>query len=112
MRLADRNAEVSVDDAVCASVSYDQLRTGADGLYWLETRPEAGGGATVTRWRPGEGKRDVSPEGFDISSGVHAYGGGSFAVIEGTLWCVGGDGLYRSRRHSEELDLVSRGILR
>ncbi|SCE69215.1 Dipeptidyl aminopeptidase/acylaminoacyl peptidase [Micromonospora purpureochromogenes] len=109
MRLADRNAEVSVDDAVCASVSYDQLRTGADGLYWLETRPEAGGGATVTRWRPGEGKRDVSPEGFDISSGVHAYGGGSFAVIEGTLWCVGGDGLYRSRRHSEELDLVSRG---
>jgi dipeptidyl aminopeptidase/acylaminoacyl peptidase len=100
---------VSVDDAVRASVSYDQLRTGDGGLYWLETRPDAGGVATLTRWRPGEGKRDVSPEGFGISSGVHAYGGGSFAVVEGTLWCVGGDGLYRGRRHGEELDLVSHG---
>ncbi|RLK23790.1 dipeptidyl aminopeptidase/acylaminoacyl peptidase [Micromonospora sp. M71_S20] len=109
MGLADRIAALSVDDAVRASVSYDQLRTGDGGLYWLETRPEAGGGATVTRWRPGEGKRDVSPEGFDISSGVHAYGGGSFAVTDETLWCVGGDGLYRSRRHGEELDLVSQG---
>ncbi|MBM0255743.1 S9 family peptidase [Micromonospora sp. 4G55] len=109
MRLADRNAEVSVDDAVRASVTYDQLRTGDDGLYWLETRPDAGGGTTVTRWRPGEGKRDVSPKGFDIASGVHAYGGGSFAVAEGTFWCVGGDGLYRSRRHGGELELVSHG---
>lgn len=109
MRLGDRIAEVSLDDAVRASVSHDQLRTGDDGLYWLETRPDAGGGTTVTRWRPGEGKRDVSPAGFDVASGVHAYGGGSFAVAEGTLWCVGGDGLYRSCRHGDERELVSRG---
>ncbi|WP_233601011.1 MULTISPECIES: prolyl oligopeptidase family serine peptidase [Micromonospora] len=109
MRLADRIAEVSVNDAVRASVSYDQLRTGDDGLYWLETRPDADGRATVTGWRPGEGKRDVSPKDFDVANGVHAYGGGSFAVAEGTLWCVGGDGLYRSRRHGDELDLVSHG---
>ncbi|WP_433315644.1 S9 family peptidase [Micromonospora sp. CA-269861] len=102
---------MSVDDAVRASVSYDQLRTGDDGLYWLETRPDAGGGTTVTRWRPGEGKRDISPKGFDVASGVHAYGGGSFAVAEETLWCVGRDGLYRSRRHGDELELVSHGSL-
>ncbi|MCO1597659.1 prolyl oligopeptidase family serine peptidase [Micromonospora sp. RHAY321] len=109
--MGDRIAEVSVDDAVRASVSYDQLRTGDDGLYWLETRPAADGGTTVTRWRPGEGKRDISPKGFDVASGVHAYGGGSFAVAEGTLWCVDGDGLYRSRRHGDELELVSHGSL-
>ncbi|RAO14997.1 Acylaminoacyl-peptidase [Micromonospora noduli] len=109
MRLGDRIAEVPVDDAVRASVSYDQLRTGDDGLYWLETRPDAGEGTTVTRWRSGEGTHDVSPKGFDVASGVHAYGGGSFAVVEGTLWCVGGDGLYRSRRHGDELELVSHG---
>ncbi|MEU1964842.1 prolyl oligopeptidase family serine peptidase [Micromonospora sediminicola] len=109
MRLGDRVAEVSVDDAVRASVSYDQLRIGDDGLFWLETRPDAGGGTTVTQWRSGEGKRDVSPKGFDVASGVHAYGGGSFAVAEGTLWCVGGDGLYRSRRRGDELELVAHG---
>lgn len=83
MRLGDRVAEVPVDDAVRASVSYDQLRIGDDGLFWLETRPDAGGGTTVTQWRSGEGKRDVSPKGFDVASGLHAYGGGSFAVAEG-----------------------------
>ncbi len=101
--------QVSVDDAVRASVSYDQLRTGDDGLYWLETRPGAGGGTTVTRWRPDEDKRDVSPEGFDVASGVHAYGGGSFAVAEGTLWCVGADGIYRGRGGTDPLELVARG---
>ncbi|MFG1766916.1 prolyl oligopeptidase family serine peptidase [Micromonospora parva] len=109
MRLGDRIAEVSVGDAVSASVSYDQLRTGDDGLYWLETRPDVDGSATVTRWRPGEGQRDFSPVGFDIANGLHAYGGGSFAVVEGTLWCVGGDGLYRRRRHGDALELVSHG---
>lgn len=109
MRLGDRVAEVSVDDAVRASVSYDQLRTGDDGFFWLETRPDAGGGTTVTQWRSGEGKRDVSPKGFDVASSVHAYGGGSFAVDEGKLWCVGGGGLYRSRRRGDELQLVAHG---
>ncbi|MDG4807709.1 prolyl oligopeptidase family serine peptidase [Micromonospora sp. WMMD1120] len=109
MRLADRIAVVSTEDAVRASVSYDQLRAGDGALYWLETRPEAGGVATVTCWRPGEGVRDVSPEGFNVTSGVHAYGGGAFAVTDGTLWCVGGDGLYRSRLDDDELELVSLG---
>ncbi|MFF0229775.1 S9 family peptidase [Micromonospora sp. NPDC005254] len=108
MRLADRIAVVSTEDAVRASVSYDQLRAGDGALYWLETRPEAGV-ATVTCWRPGEGARDVSPEGFDVTSGVHAYGGGAFAVTDGTLWCVGGDGLYRKRLHDDEIELVSLG---
>ncbi|MFB9235032.1 S9 family peptidase [Plantactinospora siamensis] len=100
---------MSVDDAVRASVSYDQLRTGGGSLYWLESRPDAGGGTTVRRWRLGDGKRDVSPKGFDVASGVHAYGGGSFAVAEGTLWCVGGDGLFRCRRGDDQLELITHG---
>ncbi|WP_416903497.1 prolyl oligopeptidase family serine peptidase [Micromonospora echinospora] len=90
-------------------MSYDELRAADGALYWLETRPEAGGVATATSWRPGEGTREVSPEGFHITSGVHAYGGGSFAVAAGTWCCVGGGGLYRSRRHGDELELVSQG---
>ncbi|MFI6782616.1 S9 family peptidase [Micromonospora sp. NPDC050276] len=109
MRLADSIAAVSVKDAVRASVSYDQVRASGGALYWLETHPAAGGVATVSRWSRGEGAREVSPESLDITSGVHAYGGGTFAVADGTLWCVGGDGLYRSRRHDDELELVSLG---
>ncbi|MEU8263999.1 prolyl oligopeptidase family serine peptidase [Micromonospora sp. NPDC048999] len=109
MRAAEGFTAVSAEDAVRASVSYDQLRAGDGALYWLETRPEAGGRGTVTRWRPGESTHDISPDGFDVTSRVHAYGGGSFAVAEGTLWCVGGGGLYRTRRRGDELDLISQG---
>ncbi|MFE9207139.1 S9 family peptidase [Micromonospora sp. NPDC007230] len=101
---------MSVEDAVRASVSYDQLRAGDGALYWLEARPEAGGRATVTRWRPGEGRHDISPDGFDVTSRVHAYGGGSFAVAEGILWCVGSGGLYRIRRHGDPLELIDKGL--
>ncbi|MFI5490624.1 S9 family peptidase [Micromonospora echinaurantiaca] len=102
-------AAVSVEDAVRASTSYDQLRTGDGALYWLETRPESGGHGTVTRWRPGEGTRTISPDGFDVASRAHAYGGGSFAVTEGALWCVGEAGLYRSRCGSGQLELITEG---
>ncbi len=107
MRLADSIAAVSVADAVRASVSYDQLRSYDGSLYWLETRPDAGGVATLTQWRRDEGTRDISPAGFDVTNDVHAYGGGSFAVADGKLWCVGAGGLYRNRRRGDEFVLVS-----
>jgi poly(3-hydroxybutyrate) depolymerase len=102
-------AAVSVEDAVRASTSYDQLRAGDGALYWLETRPESGGHGTVMRWRPGEGTRTISPDGFDVASRVHAYGGGTFVVAEGALWCIGDAGLYRSRCGSGQLELITEG---
>lgn len=110
MQVADSVAAVSLADAVSASVSYDQLRVSDDTLYWLETRPDAGGVTTLTRWRSGESTRDASPAGFNVTNSVHAYGGGSFAVGEGSLWCVGEGGLYEGR-HGGELELVSRSSL-
>ncbi|MCX5122050.1 prolyl oligopeptidase family serine peptidase [Micromonospora sp. NBC_00362] len=110
MNVAESVAAVSLGDAVGASVSYDQLRVSDGTLYWLETRPDAGGVTTLTRWRGGEGVRDASPAGFNVTNSVHAYGGGSFAVAEGWLWCAGEGGLYEGR-HGGELDLVSQASL-
>ncbi|MEV4210058.1 prolyl oligopeptidase family serine peptidase [Micromonospora sp. NPDC049662] len=108
--MADSVAAVSLADAVSASVSYDQLRVSDGTLYWLETRPDAGGVTTLTRWRADEGKFDASPAGFNVTNNVHAYGGGSFAIAGESLWCVGEGGLYEGR-HGGELDLVSRASL-
>ncbi|MEU2167941.1 S9 family peptidase [Micromonospora chersina] len=102
-------AALSVEDAVRASTSYDQLRTGDGALYWLETRLESGGHGNVTRWRPDEGTRSISPDGFDVTSRAHAYGGGTFAVTEDNLWCIGEAGLYRSRRRSDRLEQIVQG---
>ncbi|WP_431884097.1 prolyl oligopeptidase family serine peptidase [Micromonospora gifhornensis] len=109
MRVAAGFAAVSVEDAIRASTSYDELRSSDGALCWLEARPEAGGDGTVMRWRPDDDIWGISPEGFDVTSRVHAYGGGSFAVTEEDLWCVGEGGLYRSRRIREQLELVIQG---
>ncbi|MEU9505982.1 prolyl oligopeptidase family serine peptidase [Micromonospora sp. NPDC048170] len=107
MKRAAGIAAISAADAVRASVGYDQLRIYEGSLYWLETRPDTGGGTTLVRWQPGEGPADVSPGNFNIVSDVHAYGGGSFAIADGALWCVGKGGLYRQANGDDKLELIS-----
>jgi dienelactone hydrolase len=78
---------------VKASVGFDSLRAAGDALYWLESRPEQGGTALV-RWQRGHDPADVTP-GFSVGNGVHAYGGGAYAVTADGVWCAGERGIYR-----------------
>ncbi len=97
-----RDGVVSAEEAVRASVGFDQLRVVADAVYWLESRPESEVTALV-RWTVGSGSARISPARFDVGSTVHAYGGGSYAVAGDQVWCVGSEGLYRLRNSQCEL---------
>ncbi len=58
---------------------------GAD-LYWSELRPYEGGRIVVCK-RAADGTiGDVTPEGFNARSRVHEYGGGHYAVKDGTVF--------------------------
>ncbi len=59
----------------------------ADGrLYWLETRP-AEGGRLVAMTRNGAGAvKQLTPEGFNVRTRVHEYGGGAYVVAPDGLW--------------------------
>jgi dipeptidyl aminopeptidase/acylaminoacyl peptidase len=58
---------------------------GAD-LYWSELRPDEGGRIVVCR-RDASGRiADVTPAGFNTRSRVHEYGGGHYAVSDGTVY--------------------------
>src|SRR5690349_11210981 len=57
---------------------------GAD-LYWSELRPSEGGRIVVCRRGP-DGIKDVTPPGFNARSRVHEYGGGHYAVKNGTVF--------------------------
>lgn len=70
------------------ATGFDELRMLDDALFWIESRPQAGGGGTLVRWTPADGTSDMTPAGFDVTSDVHAYGGGVYAVIPGGVWCV------------------------
>ncbi len=72
-------APVSAHEAVRASIVYDQVRSAAGAVHWLESRPGAAG-AALMRWEAGTGTVDISPPDGIRSSGAHAYGGGDYAV--------------------------------
>jgi dienelactone hydrolase len=86
---------VSADDAVHASIAFDQLRVVGDAVYWLESRPHAEVSATLVRWHAGGTPIDVTPSWFGVGNDFHAYGGGSYAVRGEVAWCVGVEGLHR-----------------
>lgn len=77
-------------------VAYDELQAVAGSLWWLQSDPDHGG---VRRVMCSEGSGNafaVTPSDFSVGGELHAYGGGSFAVVEGAVWFVGdGGSLFR-----------------
>jgi dipeptidyl aminopeptidase/acylaminoacyl peptidase len=57
-----------------------------DGIvYWTEMRPAEGGRTVLVRGGAGLEPADVVPEGFNVRTMVHEYGGGAFWVNRGTV---------------------------
>ena len=54
--------------------------------YWLESRPAEEGRSVLVRADPGGTPVDVTPEGFNVRTKVHEYGGGSFLVHRGVVF--------------------------
>ena len=71
------------------------LATGAVGLgepslddgvaYWIERRATEAGRNVLVRSDPFSSPADVVPEGFDVRSRAHGYGGGAYTVRRGTV---------------------------
>ncbi|HJX06439.1 MAG TPA: prolyl oligopeptidase family serine peptidase [Actinomycetota bacterium] len=58
-----------------------------DGIvYWTEMRPTEGGRGVVCKGDPHTAPADVTPEGFDVRTRVHEYGGGAYTVHLGTVY--------------------------
>ncbi len=69
---------------------------GAD-LYWIEGRPDEDGRQVIVRRSADGAIADVTPRGFNARTRVHEYGGGDYAVSNGTVWFTNFDDqrLYR-----------------
>jgi acetyl esterase/lipase len=64
------------------ALSFSSVRSLGDELFWIEGRPELAGRRVVLRLGPGGDPVVISPTGLSLSSRVHEYGGGEFAVRE------------------------------
>ncbi len=66
-----------------AGVSLDCVTSDGDSVCWTEGRPTEGGRYVVVR----DGV-DITPEGFNVRTRVHEYGGGASVIHRGTLYFV------------------------
>ncbi|GAA2977117.1 hypothetical protein GCM10010519_10230 [Streptomyces lactacystinicus] len=66
-------------------VTYDELQAVAGSLWWLRSDPDRGGVRRVMCLEHSGRAFTVTPSDFSVGSELHAYGGGSFAVVAGGL---------------------------
>ncbi len=58
----------------------------ADGaVWWAEGRPEEGGRVVLMRRAPGGEPETVTPDGVNVRTRVHEYGGGAWCLVEPDL---------------------------
>jgi dipeptidyl aminopeptidase/acylaminoacyl peptidase len=77
---------ITSDLIVTATVGLGQIALDGEDTYWIELRPSEGGRNCVVRRAPDGTTADVTPQGFNARTRVHEYGGGDFAVREGTIF--------------------------
>ena len=57
-----------------------------DDIYWMEGRPEEGGRNVIVRRTPDGRMADATPEGTNVRTRVHEYGGAAYVVSLGTIY--------------------------
>jgi dipeptidyl aminopeptidase/acylaminoacyl peptidase len=57
-----------------------------DDIYWLERRPTEGGRNALVRRRPDRRLEELTPDGFNVRTRVHEYGGGAYIVAGGQVY--------------------------
>ncbi len=76
---------VSVELMTEAAIGLSGLSVDGQDLYWLEARPSENGRTVLCRRREDGEIADLTPPPFNVSSRVHEYGGGAYAVEQNTV---------------------------
>ncbi len=113
-RYGSWKSPISADMVAGAEVGLEQIRIDGDDIYWIERRPQEGGRKVIVRRTPDGKAMDVTPAGFNARTRVHEYGGGDYAVSNGTLVFsnFADQRLYLQKLHSEPTPLTPAGALR
>jgi dipeptidyl aminopeptidase/acylaminoacyl peptidase len=80
---------ITSDLVVAEAIRLDQVALDGDVIYWTEAQPKKQGRSFVYRAAPGGEPEAVTPDDsstFNVRSRVHEYGGGAFAVQDGTVY--------------------------
>ncbi|MDH5558168.1 MAG: S9 family peptidase, partial [Alphaproteobacteria bacterium] len=76
---------ITADSITGGSVGFAQVELDGADIYWLEQRPAEGGRVAIMRRGADGVYGEAVPPEFGARSRVHEYGGGAFAVRDGTF---------------------------
>ncbi|WP_408744696.1 prolyl oligopeptidase family serine peptidase [Acetobacter fabarum] len=62
------------------SLTFSEVRSAGQAVFWLERRPAEGGRTVLMRWAEPDGVAEVLPAQADVGTRVHEYGGGAYAL--------------------------------
>src|SRR5580765_3355919 len=68
-----------------SEVGLEQIKFDGNDIYWIERRAHEGGRKVIVRRSSDGTSADVTPAEFNARTRVHKYGGGDYAVSDGTL---------------------------
>jgi len=77
---------ITADLITGGSIGFAGLALDGGDVYWAEQRPAEGGRTALVRRAADGSVAEVIPQTFSARSRVHEYGGGAFAVRDGTVW--------------------------
>lgn len=78
---------ISADLIVGSTIGVGPVGIDGGDIYWMEFRPTEGGRTVTVRYRDGVAE-DVTPEGFNVRTRAHEYGGGAELVSNGEIFFV------------------------
>ncbi|MCP5026043.1 MAG: S9 family peptidase [Actinomycetia bacterium] len=70
------------------AVGVGEVVVDGDDVWWGESRPDEGGRTAIVRRSPDGSVTEITPPDFNCRTRVHEYGGGSWWVDHGVLYCV------------------------
>ena len=76
---------ITADLVAAGEVGLEQVRLDGADVYWVERRSQEGGRKVIVRRSPDGQMMDMTPVGFNARTRVHEYGGGDYAVSNGTV---------------------------
>ena len=78
---------ITSDLVVQSAIGLDQVALDGDTIYWTEIHPQKQGRYLLHRAAPDGAHAPVTPDDgrFNVRTRVHEYGGGAFAVADGTV---------------------------
>src|SRR5260370_15698367 len=80
---------ITSDLVVAEAIRLEQVALDGNAIYWTESQPQKQGRSFVYRANPGGEPDAVTPDdanAFNVRTRVHEYGGGAFAVQDGTVY--------------------------